>query len=373
MEETKYVESSIALSRNYQERANCLQGVTGYGTLASFIGGNMDYLDSFSEYVALCVSKNITTNIYESQYGEKIKGFVNRNLSSSERIDRSEKNRRNIAFLSSLLTEAGMKYGIRGLKVLAETQEKQKYFEMVYFILKSYLEESDQYIYCENANKELRKILKAFPIDVKKKQQLWNSESFDDCEKISDFAQKIDSDAKYSVAYLLYAIHAQKYGEQFENTHILKKYYSLLGYHDNIINEIIIENRESYSTVAFDQRRYLSLARGMVKQFGTCVPSLDMNNLTQRAVDMSKFDPYYSEKIDLHRHSTYQPQKTISDIFFDSPETVINACKTAISQISLTDGLKENLEGLMKSWKIDTDTVLDILNQADKYQADIIE
>ena len=215
MEETKYVESSIALSRNYQERANCLQGVTGYGTLASFIGGNMDYLDSFSEYVALCVSKNITTNIYESQYGEKIKGFVNRNLSSSERIDRSEKNRRNIAFLSSLLTEAGMKYGIRGLKVLAETQEKQKYFEMVYFILKSYLEESDQYIYYENANKELRKILKAFPIDVKKKQQLWNSESFDDCEKISDFAQKIDSDAKYSVAYLLYAIHAQKYGEQF--------------------------------------------------------------------------------------------------------------------------------------------------------------
>lgn len=107
MEETKYVESSIALSRNYQERANCLQGVTGYGTLASFIGGNMDYLDSFSEYVALCVSKNITTNIYESQYGEKIKGFVNRNLSSSERIDRSEKKQKKYCLFKQLINGSG--------------------------------------------------------------------------------------------------------------------------------------------------------------------------------------------------------------------------------------------------------------------------
>lgn len=373
MEEVRYVESSIALSRNYQEQANCLQGVTGYGKLASLIVANMDYLDSFSEYIALCVSKSITKNTYEAQYGEEFFGFVKRNLLDPEIIDHNERNRRNIAFLSSLLTEAGMKYGIRELKVLAETKEKQKYFEMVYFILKSYLEESDQYIFYENANKELKKILKSFPIDSKQKQKLWVSESFDECEKISDFVGKIDSNAKYSLSYLLYAIHAQKYGEQFDNTNILGKYYSLLGYQDNIINEIIIENREAYSIVTFDQKRYLSLARGMVKQFSTCAPYLDVNSLTQRAVEMSKFDPYYSEKIDLHRHSTYKPQKTISDIFFDSPETVINACKTAISQLSLNDNLKENLETMMKTWKIDTNTVMSILNQADKYQADIKE
>lgn len=374
MEEEKYVESSIALSRNYQEQANCLQGVTGYGKIAALIGVNMDYLDSFSEYIALCVSNSITKKTYEIQYGEDFRGFLNRNLfAKEETIRNNEKKRRNIAFLSSLLTEVGMKYGIRELKVLAETKEKQKYFEMVYYILKSYLEESDQYVYYDNANKELKKILKAFPIDSKKKQQLWISESFDDCEKISDFAEKIDSNARYSLSYLLYAIHAQKYGGQFDNTGILGKYYSLLGYQDNIINEIIIENRDAYSIVAFDQKRYLSLARGMVKQFSTCAPNIDVNGLTRRAVEMSKFDPYYSEKIDLHRHSTYQPQKTISDIFFDSPETVINACKAAISQISLTDGLKENLETMMKSWKIDTNTVMSILNQADKYQADIKE
>ena len=371
MEEARYVESSIALSRNYQEQANCLQGITGYGKLASLIGVNMDYLDSFSEYIALCVSKSITKNTYEEQYGNGFFSFLKRNLQNPEIIDRNEKNRRNIAFISSLLTEAGMKYGIRELKVLAETKEKQKYFEMVYFILKSFLEEGDQYSYYAAASKELKKILKAFPIDSKQKQRLWSLESFDDCERISDFAGKIDSNAKYSLSYLLYAIHAQKYGEQFDNTDILGKYYSLLGYQDNIINEIIVENREAYSTVAFDQKRYLSLARGMVKQFNTCAPYLDMNSLAQRAVEMSKFDPYYSEKIDLHKHSTYQPQKTISDIFFDSPETVINACKTAISQLSLTDSLKENLELMMKSWRIDSNTVMSILNQADKYQADI--
>lgn len=373
MEEGRYVESSIALSRNYQEKANCLQGVTGYGKLASLIGASMDYLDSFSEYVALCVSKSITKNTYEAQYEGRLSGFVKRNLQDPEITDRNEKNRRNIAFLSGLLTEAGMKYGIRELKVLAENKEKQKIFRMVYFILKSYSEECDQYVYYENANRELKKILKAFPIDSKQKQKLWVSESFDDWEKILDFVEKMDSNAKLSLSYLLYSIHAQKYGEKFENTNLLAKYYSLLGYKDNIINEIIIENRDAYSIVAFDQTRYLSLARGMVKQFSTCAPNLDINSLTQRAVEMSKYDPYYTEGIALRCHSTYNPQKTISDIFFDSPETVINACKTAISQISLTDGLKENLETMMKSWKIDSDTVMSILNQADKYQAEIKE
>lgn len=130
--------------------------------------------------------------------------------------------------------------------------------------------ESNQYIYYDNANKELKKILKAFPIDSKKKQQLWLPESFDDWDRISDFAEKLDSNARYSLSYLLYAIHAQKYGEQFDNTSILGKYYSLLGYQDNIVNEIIVENRDAYFIVAFDKKRYLSLARGMVKQFSTC-------------------------------------------------------------------------------------------------------
>ena len=371
MEDVKYVENSIALSRNYQEQANCLQGVTGYGKLASLIGANMDYLDSFSEYVALCISKSVSKSTYEAQYGEDFGGFVKRNLLKHEIIDHNEKDRRNIAFLSSLLVEAGMKYGIRGIKSLAEKEEKQKYFENVFSILKSYVEESDQYIYYDNANKELKKILKAFPIDLKKKQQLWEFETFDDYDKISEFAEKIDSDAKYAMSYLLYAIHVQKYGEQFDDTEILGKYYSLLGYPDNIINEIIIENRDAYSIVTFDQRRYLSLARGMIKQFNTCAPNLDLNTLAQRAVEMSKFDPFYSEKLDLHRHTTYQPQKTISDIFFDDPEAVINACKTAVAQLSLNDNLLENLENVMKSWKIEINTVMSILNQAGRYQEDI--
>ena len=337
MEDAEYVESSIALSRNYQEQANCLQGVTGYGKIASLIGTNMSYLDSFAEYIALCVSKSITKNAYEVQYGEEFSGFVRRNLMDPEAIHNNERDRRNIAFLSSLLTEASVKYGIRGLKRLAETKEKQIYFGMVFSILKSYLEESNQYIFYENANKELKKILKAFPIDTKIKKQIWVSESFDNYDKIEAFGEKIDSNARYSLAYLLYAIHAQKYGEHFDNTKILSKYYSLIGYQDGIINEIILENREAYSIVAFDQKRYLSLARGMIKQFNNCAPDLNVNVLAERAVEMSKFDPYYSDKIDLHCHSTYQPQKTISDIFFDSPETVINACKTAVSQLSLND------------------------------------
>jgi hypothetical protein len=111
----------------------------------------------------------------------------------------------------------------------------------------------------------------------------------------------------------------------------------------------------------------------MIKQFHVCDPTLDINVLAQRAVEMSKFDPYYCDKLDLHRHSTFQPQRTISDIFFDSPDTVINACKIAVAQLSLNDGLMENLETVMKSWKIDNNIVMDILNQADQYKADIIE
>lgn len=375
MEETGYVESSIAISRNYQEHANCIQGVTGYGKLACLIGSNMDYLDSFAEYVALCVSNNVTRNAYKTQYGEgplsgMIRGFSEYSL---ELVNSNEKSRRNAAFLSGLLTEACMKYGIREIKILSENKGKQKYFEKVFFVLKSYLEENDQYVFYDNANRELKKILKSFPVDSKIKQQLWKAEWLDDYNKISEFADKIDDDAKRSLAYLLYAIHAQKYGEQFENTEILRNYYAMLGYKDYIINKIITENREAYSIVAFDQKRYLSLARGMVKQFSTNIPNLDINRMTQRAVEMSKYDPYYSRHIDMRSHSTYHSQKTISDIFFDKPETVIDACRTAVSQIALNDNIKENLEMIMKSWNIDSDVVMGVLNQADKYRADIIE
>lgn len=371
MKDVKYVESSIALSRNFHEQVNCLQGVTGYGKIANLLGTNMDYLDSFAEYVALCVSKNITKSKYEAQYGEEFFGFVKRNLVDPEVVHNNERDRRNIAFLSSMMTEAALKYGIRGVKMLAETKEKTIFFEKIFAILKSYSEESDDLVFYDNANKELKKILKSFPVDVKKKKQIWESESYDGYDKIEAFADKIDSNTKYSLSYLLYAIHAQKYGKQFENTRLLKQYYSLIGFQDSIINEIIMENRETYSIVAFDQKRYLSLARGMLKQYGNCAANLDMSALTQRAIDMSRFDPYYSDQIDMHSHSTYQPQRTISDIFFDSPETVINACKVSLSQLSLNDELKENLEKAMRSWKIDSNIVTGILNQADKYQSAI--
>lgn len=66
--------------------------------------------------------------------------------------------------------------------------------------------ESNQYIYYDNANKELKKILNAFPIDSKKKQQLWLSESFDDWDRISEFAEKLDSkDIRYHICCMQFA------------------------------------------------------------------------------------------------------------------------------------------------------------------------
>lgn len=357
IEDVNYIENSIALSRTYQEQANCLQGVTGYGKFASLIGANMKYLDSFAEHMALCLSKSIAKGTYEVQYG-------------GEFLD-NDRTRRNLAFLGSLLTEAGIKYGMRGIKSFAEEKEQQIYFETVFFVLKSFLEESDQYVYYDKANSELQKIVKAFPIDSKKKQQLWERGCFGNYEKIEEFGNKLDSNARYSLTYLLYALHVQKYGGNFGEIRTLAKYYSLLGYQDGIINEIILENRDAYSVVAFDQKRYLSLARGMIKQFNNCAPNLDLNRLIQRAVEMAKFDPYYSDELDLRQHRIHQDEKTVSDIFFKSPETVINACKIAVSQLLLDDNIKENIEKVMKSWKIDIGIIATILNQTDKFQKDI--
>lgn len=371
MIDAQYIENSIAVSRNYQEQANCLQGITGYGKFATLIGTNMEYFDSFAEYIALCVSSKANKERYISQYGTDTKGFLKRNLVNMETAHKNEKERRNIAFVESLLIEAGVKYGVRGLQKLAEKKEESIYFENVFNVLKLYLEESDNYIFYENGKKELKKILNSFPLDARKKQQIWLNDTANNYEKIESFTSQLDSDAKYSLAYFLYAIHAQKYGDNLEEIKILRQYYSLLGYSDVIINEIICENRDAYGMVAFDQKRYLSLARGMLKQFDLSLPEINMDALAKRSVEMSKFDPYYSNKFDFLHRGKYKAEKTISDVFFESPDTVINACKTSISQLVLDDNIKENIEKKLTSWNIDLNTIMDILNQADTYQGDI--
>lgn len=371
MIDCRYIENSIAVSRNYQEQANCLQGITGYGKFVALIGANIEYFDSFAEYVALCVSSRMNKERYILQYGSDSKGFFKRNLANAEDVYKNEKDRRNLAFIESLLIEAGLKYGVRGLQLFAEKKEEYIYFENIFNVLKLYLEESDNYIFYENGKKELKKILNSFPLNTKKKQQIWLKDSFDNYEKMESFTSKIDSNAKYSLAYFLYAIHAQKYGDNLEETKILRQYYSLLGYSDIIINEIICESREAYAVVSFDQKRYLSLARGMLKQFDLCLPEINVDVLTKRSIEMSKFDPYYSKKFDVFNRGKYKAEKTISDVFFESPDTVINACKTSISQLVLDDNIKENIEKKLMSWNIDLNTVMDILNQADTYQGDI--
>ena len=155
---SQYIENSIAVSRNYQEQANCLQGITGYGKFATLIRANIEYFDSFAEYVALCVSSKVNKERYVSQYGNDAKGFLRRNLVNVETVYKNEKDRRNLAFVESLLIEAGVKYGVRGLQKLAEKKEECIYFENVFNVLKMYLEESDNYIFYENGKKELKKI-----------------------------------------------------------------------------------------------------------------------------------------------------------------------------------------------------------------------
>lgn len=362
-----YIQNCIITSRIMQEESAAWQGKSEYGILAELLDENIEKIDGMAEYIGLCVAQNNNLETYKMQYGQgNIMNRVKRHFMSKELVETNEVSRRNMAFLQSFFIEAGIKCSARFAIKWASEKDKYKLFEQIYSILYAFTYDDE----VEEGNKrraqlELKKLRDSFPLSKSDRQKLSQLNAKNDILNINmDFGSD-DSKMRETVSYLLYALYAQKYEEKEEAERILLDYYSILGYSGMVAKEMLRQNANKYNHIAFDQGHYLKIARGMVKNFDTCLPSINVNELAERAVQMSQYDPYYIPKMRSNRESFAKDRKRISDIFFENPEMIMHAGITALSQFELDDNGKENVYKKLVDWGIDGNVSDVIVEQAD--------
>lgn len=372
----EYIQNAIATTRTIQENVSIIQGASGYGRLVSLIDYNIEKIDNMAEYISFCVAQNSSIKLYQNQYGDSlIKGHLKRNFCNEQKAEDNQVIRRNIALLESAFVEYGIKWSVRGIQKWAENKDRAELFNQIYSILYCFVQEDKD---CKNQRRtliELKKIREAFPIADKDKKAFASFMTNKDVTEL-ELSRVVSSDNSQileGVAYCLYALYAQKYNEMEEKENILLDYYSVLGYLGKYADEVLRENRNAYNEIASDQIKYLKIARGMVQNFDICLPMIDRNKLTQRAIKMSEYDPYYISTAKKNKNMDTRKKKRISDIFFENPEIVMHAGITATSQLELDDDSKENVRNRFIEWGLDGKSTDSILEQTEKIQTDLLE
>lgn len=361
-----YIQNSVSTSRNFQEELSVIQNNTAYGALAALIGTNMQTIDRFAEYIGNRLAENMTDTLYEAQYGNgKISGRINRFFTSNQVAYENQVDRRNSAFLTGLVAEGGIKVGARMLQNWANEKEKYCVFQQVYTILGAFTREHDFSANVKKANMELNKIRNSFPLTKNDKDRLKeidfsNIDLFN--TDIPLLAQDGNDKIIEDIAFLLYSIFAQKFGDDIEKESILRDYYSFLGWHGRFAAEMIRENKNNYDQIARDQVRYLKIARGMVNNFEAAVPQIDIRSLANRATAMAELDPYCMRRNRVSANAGVK--KKISDLFFEAPEVVMHAGAIATAQFDLDDDGKEGVRKKLVNWGIDGVASDSIIKQA---------
>ena len=373
--DSNYTSNSISISRVFQENFSAACGVTNYGKVANFIGTYIEQVDRMAESLGAYFSKVNIDKQYTEQYGKpNIVGKIKRNFTPSNSAWENQINRRDKGFITGLAVESGIKLFSRGIQMWTSNKEKFNCFSQIYRILLAYSKEGNQGV--DNSNlqlqiRELNKIRNSFPISANDRLKL-SDISVDNFDVFtSDFTifDLKDSDKiKENIAYYLYVLYAQKYGESVENESRLLQYYRLMGFHEMESKELLRENKEAYDIVTDDQLKYLILSRKMLKNLETSMPHIDIKQMARRIDEMSKNDPYRIRKRMVLK-PTVSSKKTILDIFFNEPDVVLQAGSAAVSQLVMNDGSKEEIRNsFVNKWGLDHDMYSNILSEANDIQ-----
>lgn len=373
--DSKYTSNSISISRVFQENFSAACGVTNYGKVANFIGSHIEQIDRMAESLGTYFSKVNIDKQYTEQYGKSNPvGKIKRFFTSSDSAWEKQIKRRDQAFITGLAVEGGIKLLSRGIQKLTSDKEKFSCFSQIYRILLAYSKEGNQGV--DNANlqlqiRELNKIRNSFPISANDRLKLADI-SVDNFDVFtSDFTifNLKDSDKiKENIAYYLYVLYAQKYGNSIENESRLLQYYRLMGFYEMESKELLRENKEAYDIVTDDQLKYLILSRKMLKNLETSMPHIDINQMARRIDEMSKNDPYRVRKRMVLK-PTVSSKKSILDIFLNEPDVVLQAGSTAISQLEMNDDSKEEIRNsFVTKWGLDDGIYSNIMLEANDIQ-----
>ncbi len=365
---SEYTGNSIIFSRILQENFSLSQGITGYGVIANLIDVHIDEIDRMAEYMGLYFSQTDMERRYAEQYNKNIFiGKIKRTFTGEQKAYNNQMERCDGGFLRAVAVEGGIKFGARIIQKWTGEKEKYSCLDQVYRILLSYAKEDNSLRDNQKLLRELNKIRNSFPLSAKNRIKL-SEISIDGLDVFATDFPVLDAegnqDLKENIAYLLYVLYAQKYGDSTEHEGRLLEYYDFLGYKTLESKELLRENKNSYDTITTDQLKYLKVTRGIVKNLEPSIPNIDIQSIARRTVEMAENDPYRVRKKKVSRPPT-GGKKRISDLFFESPIVVINAGATALSQFDLNDGAKENVRSRMIEWGVDDSAIDDIMEQSD--------
>lgn len=369
-----YTENSVSVSRNYQEALNVKQGNSAYGVVAALIDNNIEIIDAAAELLGQLASTAAVKKIYDKQYFDpkygNFKNFLTRNVYLDPvKKDKMELTRKITGAAAMVGTEAAIKWGARGIQYFLNEEDKYKTLFKVYQLLYFFANQNNSSTNFERALIELAKVRNSFPISqskiskMKKEVLKINITSLTDLD--CDWLRGADDSFLENISYLIYSIYCQKYYDVEDNEDVLLDYYNILGYHTNVAKELIRENKNTYATISNDQKKYLSVSRGMVRNMNISLPSFDVERIKAHIDQMAKYDPY-----SIRRKRVAGAAKSgtiaVAGLFAKNPVMIINAGAEALAQFSLDDNGKEEARNRLKGWGIDENSIGQIFKQSDE-------
>lgn len=336
-------ESTISTSRTFQEMLKIEHGASAYRVLAATLDTSMPYIDKLAEDLGIYLAGKAVADRYDEQYFDpkygKFKNFLTRNIYiNPDKKAKMEQERFTIGFATSFAAEAAIKFGARGIQAWANHCDVIKTFGEIYALLNSFTNTDTDGANIRGANIELSKIRNAFPVSGNERKSILKKYSEavqpQDLPTISALLGEDGSSLSENLAYMLYSICCQKFGDDERGTRQLMDYYDLIGFHGNMAKEMIRESAESYNIIANDQVNYLKISRSIINNIAVKIPEINIDRLRIQADAMAKFDPY-SKRRKTTQNIAGGASSTLAGIFSKRPDLVIQGASTALSQLKL--------------------------------------
>lgn len=342
---SEHIEGTISTSRTFQEMLKIEHGDNAYRKLAATLDTSMPFIDFLSENIGAYLAERAVKDKYDQQYFNpkygKFKNFMTQNIYLDPvKNKQMELERFAVGMGTSLAVEAVLKFGARGIQAWANHCDTVKTFGELYALLNSFANTDTEGANLRGAKIELAKIRNSFPVGDNQMKSIIKKYGKilppDQLPEISALRGEGGGSLSENIAYMLYSICCQKFGEDERGVRQLLDYYNLIGFHGNMAKEILRESAESYKMISNDQVKFLKISRAVITEVAVRIPEINIDRLHTQANEMAKYDPY-----SLRRKTTQKivgsGTTAIAGIFARRPDLVIQGASTALSQLRLED------------------------------------
>ena len=363
----QYVQNSVAFSRNREEEIGLASGSQGYGNFAGLVSRHLHEIDaifeSASEQAALFAVNRIDEEQFKNPKNGRIRNWFNRNVY----IDPLDKKGQEIIRYAAYgavkgVGEIALKSGVRALISALNERDRLKFYSGIYNFL-YLMANSDPQANMVNAAVELEKIRSSFDLNANSRKKVKEIASANRVHTLDEldfgFLNRINSDTKMGLAYLLYSLACRMYDDDPEAVAAkLRDYYDILGYHDKRCNEVIRIQQQSYETVMDNQHMMHTIASQMVTHIIPESPFVDLQQIMRRGQEISKFDPYSKRRkkvrkgvSNIGKFALKAVPLTIRAVCEQNPTRAILAASEAFSQFNLgSDRVLEEGANTLYNW-----------------------